>query len=148
RSDMDGTGPEVVATLVIVVPQQNAASARRDYRRDWRLIGIWVAAGAVDGASAFLRGEAALSRRCRWLARSASLSPCRGSLNERDEPCSCGLPVFDLGSMLPAVDHQHAFFGHPPASQRREPFFHRGRQRRSADVEAQFDRCGDLVYRP
>src|SRR5262249_2757132 len=86
-----------------------------------------------------------LARRRRWLARSPGFPWCGSSLNECDEPGLRCFSILGLGTVLPAVDDEDSFARHSAASQCREPFFHRGWQSRSSDVETQFNRCGDLV---
>lgn len=67
-------------------------------------------------------------------------------LHESDEARTRSHAILCLCTMLPTIDDQHPVRRHPGSGQRDQPCLDVGRQRRGADIEAQFDRGRYLVH--
>ena len=103
------------------------------------------ASGALDVGALLLRGQTLLSRDPAWLRGLADAGFDGGPSNQFHEPYPRGLAVHGLCAVLAAVECQYAVSRHTASGQRDESGFDVRGQRRSADVEAQFHRRGDLV---
>jgi hypothetical protein len=67
-------------------------------------------------------------------------------LNQGGETCPSGVAVLCLCAMFSAVENEHALGRHAPARKSAQARFDMWGKRRRADIEAQFNRSGDLVY--
>ena len=64
----------------------------------------------------------------------------------RRQTCQCIATVCFLGAIPPRIHHQHVLPADPPAGNPTQPRLHlRGKRAAGADIEAQFDRRGNLV---
>src|SRR6187431_3184240 len=122
-----------------------ASSRERGRRRNSNLVVADSPAAVLGLRALLLRLQAAFLRRLRRPGPGSLLWPVQCLFHQCQQPGARGLTVLTLRAMFARVDEQNAIARRAPSRQRYQTRLHVFWQRGRGQIDAQFDRRGDLV---